>query len=131
MCSPGRNQHPTTCVERGILEKRLHVLITFTNTNTYYYIIVACYFANAGRVSLLLVVRTILRIGVVDDVKVVVISADFRHQSDYKKIEALMTPFWRLRRQELLSNLMDQRYLGNPLDHQGAILGTVFQGILT
>ena len=95
MCSPDRNQHPTTCVERGILEKTLHVLITFTNTNTYYYTTVACYFANAGQVSLVLVVRLILPISVVDGVKAVVISVDFRHQPDDKKNEASMTPFWK------------------------------------
>ena len=81
MCSPGRSQPSSTCVERGILEKALYVLITFTNTNTCYYITVACKSANAGRVSLVLVVRTIPAIGVVDDVEVVVISGDFRHQS--------------------------------------------------
>ena len=61
-------------VEYTDLEKRLRIVITFTNVGTYCYAIGALKFVKVRRVGLALVVRTTSLVGMVENIEFIMIT---------------------------------------------------------
>ena len=61
------------CVENADLLKRLHTPITFRHAGTHYNAVPALQLVQVSRVSLTLIIRTTLFIGMVEDIEVVVV----------------------------------------------------------
>ena len=62
------------CIEDADLGTRLRLLITFTNTGTYHYAVVATKLVKARQLGLALVIRTTLLVGMIEDVEVVMVN---------------------------------------------------------